>query len=274
MKKVATIILNRNLPDVTDRLHKHLQTYDGDLTDIYIVEAGSDDAKLSRSYTWHVNSAYAKSQGLRYCRGMNFGLSQLWIENKFKNYDAFFLLTNDTELDALPTINPLIEVLDKHPHVGILSPCSRRWGERLLLEGQRTKYFWFIHNNSYLLKREFLEAILNLDQINDMGFIFDGTNFRGYGTESELIAKAYANDWAAAITSEVWVRKNESYLLDQSDLIKTEKYEENLKLYIEEGRLWMRAKYGFNSRWSMQQYVKSFYDSFFRFHPQYSKFKI
>ena len=274
MKRVATIILNRNLPNVTDRLHKHLQTYDGDLTDIYIVEAGSDETTLSKNFTWHANSPDEKIHGLRYCRGMNFGLSQLWIENKFKNYDAFFLLTNDTELDTLPTIEPLIQVLEDHPRVGILSPCSRRWGERLLLAHQKTKYFWFIHNNSYLLKREFLESILNPEQVNTMGFIFDGNNFRGYGTESELIAKAYANDWAAAITSEVWVNKNESYLLDQSDLIKTEKYEENLKLYIEEGRRWMRSKYGFNSRWSMQQYVKSFYESFFRFHPQYSNFKI
>jgi hypothetical protein len=274
MKKVATIILNRNLPDVTDRLYNHLQTHDRDLTDVYIVEAGSDDVRLSRNFTWHASFPEAKIHGLRYCRGMNYGLSQLWKDNKFKNYDAFFLLTNDTELDEQPTIKPLLQVLEDHPQVGILSPCSRRWGERLLLLEQKTRYFWFIHNNSYLLRREFLESILNLEQVNHMGFVFDGSNFRGYGAESELIAKAYANDWAAAITSEVWASENESYLLDQSDLIKTEKYEDNLKLYIEEGRSWMRAKYGFNSRWSMQQYVKSFYESFFKFHPQYSKFRI
>ena len=37
----------------------------------------------------------ALAQGLRYCRGMNFGLSQLWKEGRFDHYDAFFLLTND-----------------------------------------------------------------------------------------------------------------------------------------------------------------------------------
>jgi hypothetical protein len=36
----------------------------------------------------------------------------------------------------------------------------------------------------------------------------------------------------------------------------------------------MRKKYGFNSHWSMQQYVKGFYDKFFEFHPEYSQFKI
>jgi hypothetical protein len=274
MKKVATIILNRNLPEVTDRLYDHLKLHDGDFTDIYIVEAGSDIARLSKNYTWHVNSLEVKKHGLRYCRGMNFGLSQLWVENKFKNYDSFLLLTNDTELEAQPTIKSLIQVLEDHPRVGILSPCSRRWGERHLLIDQKTKYFWFIHNNSLLLRREFLESILNSKQINYMNFVFDGSNFRGYGTESELIAKAYANDWAAAITTEVWAAENESYLLEQSDLIKTEKYEENLKLYIEEGRSWMRYKYGFNSRWSMNHYVKSFYESFFKFHPEFAKYKL
>ena len=107
-----------------------------------------------------------------------------------------------------------------------------------------------------------------------MNFLFDGENFRGYLSESELIAKAYANDWAAAITSTEWAGENESYLINQADLIKTEGYQENLRLYITEGKAWLRNKYGFNSRWSMQQYVKSFYDKFFEFHPECSAFKI
>ena len=49
---------------------------------------------------------------------------------------------------------------------------------------------------------------------------------------------------------------------------------ENIKLYLEEGQSWLRSKYGFNSRWSMQQYVKSFYDLFFEYYPEYKKFKI
>ena len=274
MKRVATIILNRNLPEITNKLCEHLFNHDGDATDVFVVEAGSDSERLSRYVTWHADWPDALRHGLRYSRGMNYGLSQLWKEGKFKQYDVFCLLTNDTELQARATIAPLINIMDQHPRVGILSPCATRWGERLLLKGQSTKYFWFIHNNAYLLRREFTEVILNKDQPDHMSFLFDGTNFRGYGSESELIAKAYANDWAAAITAEVWAGENESHLLNKADLIKTEGYEENLKLYVEEGRRWMRNKYGFNSRWSMQQYVKSFYDRFFEFHPEYKFFKI
>ena len=274
MKRVATLILNRNLPDITDRLCEHLHKFDGPETDIFVIEAGSDPDQLSRYTTWHANWPEALSQGLRYSRGMNYGLSQLWKEGKFNQYDAFFLLTNDTELRDEATLAPLMTILDDQPHVGILSPCSKRWGERLLLKNVTTKYFWFIHNNAYLLRRAFIESVCNTEQPDLMHFLFDGTNFRGCGAESELIAKAYANDWAAAITSGVWAEENESHLLDKADLIKTEGYAENLKLYVEEGKRWMRHKYGFNSRWSMQQYVKSLYDQFFEFHPEYKEFKI
>ena len=274
MKRVATIILNRNLPDVADSLVAHLNQFDSDITDVYVVEAGSDQDNLSKSVTWHADWPEAQSLGLRYCRGMNYGLSQLWKERKFEKYDAFFLLTNDTELQPEKTIEPLVEILDQHPRVGILSPCSKRWGERFLLENGSTKYFWFIHNNAYLLRREFIESIFNEDEADAMNFLFDGSNFRGYGSEHELIAKAYANDWAAAITSSIWASENESHLLEKTDLIKTEAFEENMMLYIKEGHAWMRRKYGFNSHWSMQQYVKSFYDHFFEFHPELSEYRV
>ncbi len=107
-----------------------------------------------------------------------------------------------------------------------------------------------------------------------MNFLFDGENFRGYGSEHELIAKGYINDWAAAITNEVWSSENEKHLLENALQIKTETYEENLAMYVSEGKAWMKQKYGFNSHWSMQQYVKLFYDKFFEFHPEFECFKI
>jgi hypothetical protein len=274
MKRVATIVLNRNLPETTDKLCQHMERYDSEFTDVFVVEAGSDADRLSKHTTWHANWPEAKTHGLRYCRGMNYGLSQLWNTGTFQNYDAFFLLTNDTELRDRPSVEPLMEQLDAHPHVGILSPCGGNWGERLLLNKQPTRYFWFIHNTAYLLRRTFIESVCNRESPDAMNFLFDGNNFRGYASESELIAKAYANDWAAAITADVWASENESHLLTQAKSIKTEGYDANLALYLDEGQRWMRNKYGFNSRWSMQQYVKSFYDSFFAFHPECEPYRI
>jgi len=274
MRSIATIILNRNLPEVTDKLYEHLIKYDGDETDIYVLEAGSDKDKLSNYCNWHANSDEIINHGLRYSRGMNYALLQLYKEKKWEQYEGFFLITNDTEFSNSKTIKPLREVLKKHQKVGILSPCSARWGEKLLLEKEQIKYFWFIHNNALLLRRTFIENIMETENSNYLNFIFDGTNFRGYFSESELIAKAYANNWAAAITSKVFAEENESYLLKKSDLIKTENYDENIRLYLQEGLIWLRRKYGFNSRWSMQQYVKSFYDSFFNYNPELKRYKI
>ncbi|MBN2164493.1 MAG: hypothetical protein JXR25_04950 [Pontiellaceae bacterium] len=274
MNKVATIILNRNLPEPTEALVEHIRHYDGDNTDVFVVEAGSDEENLSKYCTWHAAWDDAKKHGLRYARGMNYGLAQLWKEGIFSQYSAFFLLTNDTEFENRQTIRPLMNILEEHRRVGILSPCSPRWGERFLLNREPTKYFWFIHNNALMLRREFVEDICNHEEPDYMHFLFDGKNFRGYCNETELIAKAYVNDWAAAITNEVHVSENESHLLNKADIIKTESYDENLKLYIEEGKQWMKAKYGFKSHWYMQQYAKLFYDDFFKLRPEYHRFQL
>ena len=274
MKKVATIILNRNLPNPTNALYEHIENYDGNETDIYVLEAGSEKKNISKYCTWHVDTEEVKKKGLRYNRGMNYCLLKLFNEKKWEKYDYFFLITNDTELSEKKSIEPMIKILNNHNRVGILSPCSSRWGEKLLLLKEKTKYFWFIHNNAFFVRRTFLEDIMEIKDPNYLNFIFDGTNFRGYLSESEFIAKAYANNWAAAITSEVFAEENETYLLNKSDLIKTETYDENIRLYIEEGLYWLKKKYGFNSRWTMQMYVKSLYDSFFEFYPEFEKFRI
>ena len=274
MKRVATIILNRNLPEPTNRLFEHLKRHDEAYTDIYVLEAGSDEDKLSKYCTWHASSPQILKNGLRYSRGMNYGLLKLWNEGNWEQYDAIFLITNDTELTTSPSIPVLLELFDEHSRAGIISPCSKKWGERFLLEEQKTKYFWYIHNNAYFLRREFIEDIMVKKRPTYNNFLFDGSNFRGCFSESELIAKGYVNDWAAAITTEVFAEENETYLLERADLIKTEIYRENIRLYVDEGTQWLRDKYGFNSRWSMQHYVKSFYDSFFEFHPEYLPYKI
>ena len=274
MKAIATLILNRNLPDVTDALCEHLTKQDGDLTDIYVVEAGSDPDKLARHCTWWADWEEVRQHGLRTPRGFNYGLCRLWEEKKFQQYDAFFLLTNDTEFGHQPTLAILLEELARHPRLGILSPCSRRWGERFLLEKQPTRYFWYIHNTAYLVRRAFVESVMEPVTPTLMNFLYDGTNFRGYSTEMELIAKGYANDWAAGITNLVWSEENEKHLRTKADLIKTEDYGENMRLYLEEGTLWMRRKYGFNSRWSMQMYAKFFYEKFFEHFPEYKIYEI
>jgi hypothetical protein len=275
MKKTATIILNRNLPKETDALVEHLKKYDGDYTDIFVIEAGSDRNKLSKYCTWHVESEEVIKHGLRYSRGMNYGLLKLWKEGDWKKYDSFFLITNDTKFPKNQnTVKTLQKIQEEYPRVGILSPCSKRWGEKDLIGANSLKYFWFIHNNAYYLRKELIEQLINTDNPSYMDFLFDGNNFRGYLSESEIIAKAYANDWAAAITIEVYAEEDESYLFDKSKFIKTESYEKNLQLYVDEGLKWVKKKYGFNSKWQMMQYSQLFYENFFKYYPEEKSKKI
>ena len=89
-KKVATIILNRNLKKVTDDLYNKLYKYNKKYTDIFVVDAGSSNKNMSIYTTWKADWNSAKKHGLRFGRGMNFAISQLYLENKFRNYDFFF----------------------------------------------------------------------------------------------------------------------------------------------------------------------------------------
>ena len=110
MKKIAVLILNRNLPKVTDQLHKVIKQNNKGLVDIFVIDAGSQPSKRSKFTTWKANTKDIKKKGLRYGRGMNFGLLQLWKEKKIDNYDAFLLLTNDTEFPNPKFVNKLILV--------------------------------------------------------------------------------------------------------------------------------------------------------------------
>jgi hypothetical protein len=269
MKKTAIIILNRNLPKETNKLVEHLIKFDNDHADIFVVEAGSDKDRLSKYCTWHVNTREIMKHGMRYSRGMNYALLQLWNGNDWEKYDSFFLITNDTKFpNNQETVKTLRQLLIDNPKVGIVSPCSERWGEKALIGNDSLKYFWFIHNNAYFLRKDLVEQLMNSINPTYMDLLFDGDNFRGYLSESELIAKAYANDWAAAITTKAFSEEDESYLLDKSNLIKTESYQQNLQLYVDEGLKWVKKKYGFNSRWQMMQYSKLFYDKFFDYCPE------
>ena len=62
MKPIATLILNRNLPKVTDKLYRAIKKNEGSITDIFVIEAGSSKNNLSKYVTWHANSKSVKKK--------------------------------------------------------------------------------------------------------------------------------------------------------------------------------------------------------------------
>jgi GT2 family glycosyltransferase len=272
MPRTAVIILNRNLPEPTDALAQRFKDLEGNQADVFVVEAGSDPELLSQGCTWHARTPEVTEMGLRTARGFNYGLARLYEEERFEDYGFFFLMTNDSVFEPRPVVATLVSEMQKHPRLGVLSPCARNWGEYRLLERTPTRYFWHVQNTANFLRRSFVESVMNPE--DELRFLYDGENFRGYLAESELIAKGYANDWATGITRLVMVEEDERYLKELSATIRTESFEENLRLYLQEGKAWMRKKYGFTSRWQMQMYVRLWYDKFFDFHPEYTQYRI
>ena len=274
-KHVATIILNRNMPKIADKLFNHIKKNNKKIkNDIFIVEAGSERKNLSKNYKMWANWDGAMNKGLRAPRGFNYGLSNLINNNKYNNYDYFFMLTNDTEFSDEPYLEILINELELHPKVGLISPCAKNWAEKNLLKKKKTKYFWYLQNSCYLFRREFLDTIVNFNKPNYMNCFYDGNNFRGNGADLEIISKGYLNNWATALTSKTMCYENEKYLKELHKKIKTDDYEKNLELYLKEGADWSKKKYGFNSRWQFIFYVKNLYNNFFNFYPKLRDFEV
>lgn len=273
--RCATVVLNRNLPKQTDALVEHLNKYDGLHTDIFVLEAGSNPKNLSKYVTWHINDFEANRHGLRFSRGMNQALLNIYKDKAlWSKYDYFFLLTNNVHLKPKASIAPLVEIFQKHPKLGILSPCGEDWGEKLIIPENQTKYVWTLFNNTICISKAFVEAIMVSRMATRQNFIFDGNNFRGYLMDSELVAKAYVNNFAVAITTKVIFSKDESRLLELSDLANTETYSQSIRAYISEGEEWLHAKYGFSNRWAMNNYVRYLYQEFLRYNKDCEPYQI
>lgn len=268
-KKTAAIILNRNLPEVAENLRNILDR-ESDLVDTFVVESGSDSDKLASNYDFYADWPDALTNGLRYTNGMNYGLKCI-RENYAHQYDSYLLLANDTVVLSNNFVESLRHTLLSEPNCGIVSPCGLDWGERLLLQ-ETAKAFWYIHNNCYMVSEDFVARVGNISSTHTHNnYLFDGNNFRGFCADAELIAKGYVNDFMSLVTPHALIREDEKLLKERFSLIKTEPTAENMKLYIDEGLTWMKQKYGFNSRWDMNNYCINAYKQFFDWHPTLSR---
>lgn len=271
MKPCATLVLNRNLPDVTDRLVDHLLRHNGDVTDVFVIESGSSPEGRSRHAGFAAEWPEAIEHGLRFARGFNFGLMEL---EKMGKYEQYFLVCQDTIFPDEPTIPILLEEMQRYPRIGILSPSSADWGEASLIPDRELRLFWFINLIGWMVRGSFIDCVKNEENPSHLDYLFDGTNFRGYDTDIELVAKAYANDFAAGITKRATFREDKDLTDRLAATMKTEPQRLNRPAMYEEGRRWLRRKYGFNSRWNMVTYAKTYYDQFFQHNPDYLHLRV
>lgn len=272
-KAVATLVLNRNLGAITDRLVEHLQKFDADTSDFFVIESGSEPEKSSRYATWRADWEDARQEGLRYARGFNYGLSCLLQEGKYESYDYYFLVCNDALFQPLPTVGILSEEMSSHAKIGILSPCDPSWGEYRIVPEGGWRIFWYGNHIAWMLRRSFIDSIRETASPDYLNFLYDGSNFRGYYSDVELIGKAFANDFAYAVTRKVLFGEEANLKDKYGYVMRTDATLPNQDKMLKEGLAWLRRKYGFQSHWNMLRHVKNFYELFFENNPEYLMFK-
>tara|TARA_A100001011_G_scaffold399324_1_gene507446 strand:- start:1751 stop:2578 length:828 start_codon:yes stop_codon:yes gene_type:complete len=265
MKKCCTILLQRNLPDITNKIGDKIIKNSSHLTDFYVVESGSDDDKLSKfkNNTFHANWPEAKRMGLRTGRGFNYGLSEL--EKLGKKYKYYFMITGDTVFETDDFVNVLVSEMEKHGKMGILSPLSRGWTEFKGMWGSnRTMACTLIPHVSWIVRRELIEVIGKDYNKDYMGYLYDGENFRCYDADTEILVKCYNNNFFPAVTSKVFMTED-SFLTDRNvDVMKTERRELHRKLMWDEGMAWLKKKYGFDGKIPMRNLLNNSCANFFK----------
>ena len=271
--RMATIILSRNLPDTTDALVERFRSHDSGDNDVYVVESGTRQDRLSRHSTSWANWDEALKNGLRFPQGFNFGLLDLIRRGTFADYDYFLLTRNTIEFDG-PLATILLDEAQRHPDVGILSPCEENWAEREYLNGRSTVYVWHVNHLAWLVSRPFIESLMERRDPSHLNLLYDGSNFRGYGADTELVIKGYMNEFATALTTRAIFRENTDLIRNHADLMRTEPYDVNHRLVFAEGEEWMRRKYGFNTRHQLQAYAKMAYERFFGLNPHLAHLRL
>jgi hypothetical protein len=264
--RVAVIILSRNLPDVVERQVRLLQEHDCGRAEFFVVESGTDQSLLSSCYTSWANWPDAMKDGLRLPQGFNFGLLELINNGRFEEFEYFLLMRVNIDVDP-SVVEVLVNEIESDSRIGIVSPCGVDWEERGLIGDDSTRFVWHTNHYIWLLRRQLIEKLMERESPNPVNFLYDGTNFRGYMADTELVVKGYVNEYATALTTRTWFREDDSTLRTRADLIKTDPYHVNQRRVFEEAQRWMKRKYGFTSRLQMYEYANLFYDRFFDLHP-------
>jgi hypothetical protein len=274
MKRSCTLLLQRNLPEVTESFAENLLRNNGDVTDLYVVESGSDNENITKHKTFHADWEDAKVNGLRTGRGFNFGLKSL-IERNL-DYEFIMMATGDTQLPDEPVVKILIDEMDRVPMAGIISPISWSWNARItnFIGKKATKAMSIpIPHICWMFRTEAINDIISdkRPSVYD-DFLYDGSNFRCYGVDTELMMRMYIKDWMFCITSKT--SQKEDYDLTDKNYkkMKTDSHSDHRRIMWEEGLSWFKNKYGFEDKHGLTNLLRNEYVSFFNRNPHMSNF--
>lgn len=252
------IVLNRNLRQVTDRLCDQLETYSV-VRRCFVVDAGSTEDEVSKRTIARDASPDAISNGLRPNRGFNLGI-KAWLDSEIA--DWVLLLPNDSEVSNFDAQRLLSELRSQTNIVAVV-PISEKSPYNHLLLDKELALAWNVNEGPILIRSDYLRGAYE-----QPGFeLFDSENFRGYCSFLDLALKIYSTNQGLSITNAISFRENTKYTISHFELMRTEPYEENIRLMLEEGKLWLTRKYGYSDRRNLEQVVRLAFEEFVRSNP-------
>lgn len=190
---VAAIIVTRNRADLADALVSQLEKMGGQLSmDIYVIEMGSDQDKLSRACSLRYEDDDFRGK----CYGHNVGLRLARSQCKYRYY---WILMNDLVFeDGQDAIGELVRIADANARIAVLSPTEPQgvcpWGKPMP-DGD-------LH---VVPQCDYLALLVRAASIDRVGFL--NPEFRYcWGAIHELAYKLYAAGWQLAYCDKVTMK--------------------------------------------------------------------
>lgn len=256
----CAVILNRNLGNECDKLRINL--LDLGFSNVVIVDSSTDKNFASNYANIQATDIDILEHGYRINRGFNEGLTY-----SLKNFqpDWILCLPVDSRIEKidLKLFEHQAKQYDKIVAYGTINSKSSYF--RLLREP--IGIVWNIEEGPIMIHRSFLENFWIDNKIR----LFDNDNFRGYLSFKELALKIYGTNRAMGICKFLLIEEREEFLLNFSELMKTESFSLNKELLILEGQFWLKNKYGFSNRWELENLARLLFDEFVLRNPKYRK---
>lgn len=194
MPRVATIVINRNQPEMTDAVVDQVRGMGQGIDNtLYVVEAGSSRKRRSNAMThwfwdpWYRGRYYAFNRGLD-------------IARKDGAYDYFWFLVNDVEFpEGQDVLAELSAVLTQEPRMALIAPGEPDADD---YEGCHPKPGRRWHKASTVHGLAWLMRAAAIDEVG-----YASQHFRySQGAGTELAYKLYSAGWFLAYSDVVTLR--------------------------------------------------------------------
>jgi hypothetical protein len=196
---------------------------------------------------------------------MNAGLQALFDQES--EHEWVLLLPVDAEIVS-GDVKGLLAGLNSIPDLVAVKPLPVNSAYDELIGDLNLSLGWNFEEGPWLLKKDFVKSQMSFSDRNEF---FDYSNFRGYMTSLDISLRAYANGYCVGLTKNLVLRENETYLMEKSELMKTEPMNENDRLFLIEGVSWLKSRYGIEDPWDFAQLVRLSFERYMLENPEHQK---